>query len=79
MIRKLDIPKFKSEAGEAEWWGRHRDETAKWLEEALAAGQTTTLPAVLQRARKRSRRVGGDPTAPPKRIRNRRRTISKSH
>jgi len=79
MIRKLYIPKFKSEAEEAEWWDRHRDETAKWLEEALAAGQTTTLSAVLERARKRSRRVGGGKTGPPKRIRNRRRTISKSH
>ncbi len=54
MIEKLDIPKFESEAEEAEWWDRHREDTAKWLEEAVAAGQTTTLSAVLKHARERS-------------------------
>jgi len=48
MIRK-DIPKFKSEAEEAEWWDQHREETDLWMEEAIANGQTTTLPDVLQR------------------------------
>lgn len=53
MIEKVDIPKFESEAEEAEWWDRHREETARRLEEAVASGKTTTLPAVLKRARAR--------------------------
>ena len=59
MIRKPDIPKFASEAEEAEWWDRHREETAQWMEEAMTAGKTTTLPRVLQRARERA---GATPT-----------------
>ena len=55
MIQKLDIPQFESEAEEAEWWDQHREETAKWLEEAVASGETTNLSAVLRRARERSR------------------------
>src|SRR5271166_594848 len=53
MIEKLEILKFESEAEEAEWWDRHREETARWLQQAVAAGETTTLSAVLQRARAR--------------------------
>ena len=53
MIEKQDIPKFESEAEEAEWWDRHREDTARWLEQAVAAGEATTLSAVLQRARAR--------------------------
>jgi hypothetical protein len=75
MTRKLDIPKFKSKAEEAEWWYRHREETTKWLEEALAAGQTTSLSAVLQRAR----RAGSGPARASKGIRNTGRGIRKSH
>lgn len=59
MIRKPDIPKFKSEAEEAQWWDQHRAETAQWMEEAAAAGQTTTLAGVLGRARQRA---GATPT-----------------
>jgi predicted DNA binding CopG/RHH family protein len=55
MIRKPEIPKFKSEAEEATWWDDHREETAKWMQEAVAAGETSTLPDVLSRARKRAR------------------------
>jgi hypothetical protein len=54
MIEKLNVPKFRSETEEAEWWDQHREETAQWMEEAAAAGQTTTLSAVLKRARERS-------------------------
>ena len=54
MIRKPDIPKFQSEAEEAEWWDRHREETAEWMEKAAAGNETTTLSDVLQRARQRA-------------------------
>jgi hypothetical protein len=59
MIQKLDIPKFESEAEEAEWWDLHREETARWLEDVVAAGETTNVSAVLQRARDRSRPAAG--------------------
>ena len=51
MIRKNNIPKFKSEAEEAQWWDQHREETAQWMEDAITTGQTTTLSDVFQRAR----------------------------
>jgi predicted DNA binding CopG/RHH family protein len=54
MIEKPNIPKFESEAEEAEWWYQHREETAQWMEEAAAAGQTTALANVLERARQRA-------------------------
>lgn len=53
-MQKRKIPKFKSEADEAAWWYTHREETARWMEEAAAAGETTTLAEVLQRARQRA-------------------------
>ena len=59
MIQRPNIPKFKSEAEEAEWWDQHREETGQWMEEAAASGQTTTLSAVVQRARERT---GATPT-----------------
>ena len=48
MIQKSNIPQFKSEAEEAEWWDRHREKTAEWMEEAITDGQTTTLAHVLE-------------------------------
>jgi hypothetical protein len=54
MTERSDIPKFKSEAEEAEWWDRHREDTAKWLEDAVANGRTTNLAAVMKRARRAS-------------------------
>jgi hypothetical protein len=54
MMQKRKIPKFKSEAEEAAWWHAHREETARWMEEAAVAGQTTTLADVLQRVRQRT-------------------------
>ena len=59
MKEKGKIPKFRSEADEAAWWYAHREETARWMEEAAANGQTTTLAEVLQRA---SQRAGPTPT-----------------
>jgi hypothetical protein len=56
MIVKPSIPKFESEAEEAEWWDQHREETARWVEEAVAAGRTTTLSAILNRIRQESGR-----------------------
>ena len=52
MSKKPSIPKFESEAEEAAWWDQHREETAQWVEEAVAAGKTTTLPAILERDRR---------------------------
>jgi predicted DNA binding CopG/RHH family protein len=54
MSLKFALPKFQSEAEEAEWWDQHRDETAQWMEAAVTVGETTTLSAVLERARERS-------------------------
>lgn len=56
IIEKLNIPKFESEAEEAQWWDQHREGTAQWMEEAVAAGQITTLANVLER------RAGTTPT-----------------
>jgi hypothetical protein len=47
MIERLKIPKFDSETEEAERWDQHRQETAQWMEEAVTAGEGTTLSAVL--------------------------------
>jgi predicted DNA binding CopG/RHH family protein len=54
MIRRDDIPKFSSEAEEAQWWDEHREETAEWMEQAVSEGQTSTLSEVLDRARTRA-------------------------
>lgn len=53
MIQK-PIPKFGSEEEEANWWDDHSDEHDEWMLEAIRAGETTTLDAVLKRARERS-------------------------
>jgi predicted DNA binding CopG/RHH family protein len=43
MAEKLKLPKFSSEAEEAQWWFDHRDdEVAKALEDAAAAGKLRT-------------------------------------
>ena len=54
MSEKPTVPKFDSEAEEADWWDHHREETAQWVEEAVAAGKSTTLSAILNRARQDS-------------------------
>ena len=58
MIRK-PIPKFNSEKEEAQWWDEHREQTAEWMEEAVARGETTTLTELLGR---RKQRTGATPT-----------------
>ena len=58
MILKNEIPEFQSEAEEADWWDSHRELTDSWLREALVNRQTTTLPAVLAKARQAT--AGGD-------------------
>ena len=39
MADKLKIPKFSSEAEEAQWWYDHRDELTKAFEDAAAQGE----------------------------------------
>ena len=53
MIKKNEIPVFSSEREEAEWWDLHREETAEWMREAAEAGASTSLSAILDRARRR--------------------------
>ena len=53
MIQK-PIPKFSSEEEEANWWDAHSDEHDEWMLEAIRVAETTTLDAVLKRARDRS-------------------------
>ena len=66
MIQK-PIPQFQSEQEEAQWWDEHRGETAEWMEQAVAAGQTTTLSEVLERNRQGA---GSTPTGAPVRMRS---------
>jgi hypothetical protein len=54
MSKKLIIPKFKSEAQEAQWWYDHRDETTREMADAVAKGRTTTLRDILQQAKPKS-------------------------
>jgi len=51
---KLEVPRFGSEAEEAQWWFDHRDETADLMENGVAEGRTSSLDAVLA-----NRRIGG--------------------
>src|SRR5947208_2600464 len=59
MSKKSAIPKFKSEAEEAKWWYEHREETTRAMADAVAKGRTTTLPKILERAK---RKIGPTPT-----------------
>src|SRR5437763_14034019 len=59
MSKKSAIPKFKSEAEEAKWWYEHREETTRAMADAVAKGRTTTLPKILERAK---RKIGPRPT-----------------
>ena len=45
---KVEIPQFQSEAEEAQWWFDHREETARWTEQAVADGRTTSLAGILE-------------------------------
>ena len=42
MADKLKIPKFASEAEEAQWWYDHREELTKAFEDAAARGELHT-------------------------------------
>ena len=42
MADRFKIPKFASEAEEAQWWYDHRDEVAKAFEDAAARGDLHT-------------------------------------
>ena len=42
MADKLKVPKFDSEADEAQWWYDHREEVTKAFEEAAARGELRT-------------------------------------
>src|SRR5438270_11776371 len=53
MADKLIIPTFASEAEEAEWWYKHRDELTKAFVEAAARGELRTGSAA-RLARERS-------------------------
>lgn len=45
MARKLEIPKFKSEAQEAAWWDSHQDLIAELFRAAKASGSLKRLSA----------------------------------
>ncbi len=51
MSEELKIPTFQSEAEDAQWWFDHKDETAKWMIDAISAGRTTHLAAILGKRR----------------------------
>jgi predicted DNA binding CopG/RHH family protein len=57
MTTKQEIPKFQTEDEEAQWWFDHREETALWMEKAVAEGRTTRLTEILAK-----RRHGATPT-----------------
>src|SRR5258708_5889677 len=58
MKTEPEIPKFESEAAEAQWWFDHREETAPWTEDAVSEGRTTNLAGILQKRQQR----GSTPT-----------------
>lgn len=51
MNNEHGVPKFRSEAEEAQWWDDHKEQTTQWMEDAVAQGTTTTLSQVLEKAR----------------------------
>ena len=62
MVEKLKLPKFSSEAEEAQWWFDHRDdEVVKAFEEAAARGKLRT-GSVADLARKENSAAGAAPT-----------------
>ncbi len=56
-MKEQRIPKFKSEAEEAQWWFDHREETAQWTADAVREGRTLKLAEVLKKR-------GGEGTVP---------------
>ncbi|MCU1260743.1 MAG: hypothetical protein JWO80_3628 [Bryobacterales bacterium] len=61
MAEKLTLPKFASEAEEAQWWFDHRDEVTKVFEDDAAEGKLQTS-SVADLARKENTAVGVTPT-----------------
>ena len=61
MTDRLKIPKFPSEADEANWWFDHREEVAKAFEEAAADGSLRP-GSVARFARKEPAASGITPT-----------------
>jgi hypothetical protein len=62
MADKLKLPKFASEAEEAQWWFDHRnDEVTKAFKDAAAKGKLGT-GSVASLARKRDTAAGVTPT-----------------
>jgi hypothetical protein len=51
MNKHPEIPKFQSEAEEAQWWFDHREETSGWIEQIAGEGGATNLNKVLQKRR----------------------------
>ena len=51
MNKHPEIPKFQSEAEEAQWWFDHREETSSWMEKAAGERGAANLSEVLQRRR----------------------------
>ena len=48
MKSQFVIPKFQSEAEEAQWWFDHREESGVLIEEAVAAGRTSKLSDIIR-------------------------------
>lgn len=49
--RLTQVPRFRTEAEEAQWWYRQRSRIAQEMEAAIAAGEDlTVVPAPLKRA-----------------------------
>jgi len=62
MVEKLKLPKFASEAEEAQWWFDHRDdEVAKSFKDSAAGGKLRT-GSVASLARKENAAAGATPT-----------------
>jgi hypothetical protein len=59
MIREANIPRFLPVEAETACWDEHGEETAHWVEEAKAAGETSKLSDVLERARRRREERAG--------------------
>ena len=49
MTSQHEVPKFETEAEEAQWWFDHQEKTALWMEKAAAEGQTTSLVEVVRK------------------------------
>jgi predicted DNA binding CopG/RHH family protein len=53
MSDKGEVPRFQSEAEEAQWWFDHKEETARWMQQAAAEGRVSSLASIVERRRQR--------------------------